>query len=122
MAVDRGSGDAELVSDLLDGVIAGVVIHDCAAKAPGRRRLPHPAQLSSEEGIGVTWTQHDASESELGYGVYKEVQETMNFTVVDALGLAGFTVEEFGSAGAHRVTGRRPPEEQSEPAGEEDDQ
>lgn len=84
-------------------VTAGFNIHDCAGHAPGGGVCLTP--LTTQEGIAMTWTQHDAAEAELAWDARDEVQLLMNDGLADVVALLGFVVEAFGTGGAHRVTG-----------------
>ncbi len=90
---------------------AGLHIHDCVGRAPGGGVCLTP--LSGDQGISVSWTQHDAAEAELGYDVYRDLQDLMNPVLADALTVLGFRPEPFGTGGAYRVVGRltRPSDE-----------
>ncbi len=92
-----------------DLIAAGFTIHDCAGKAPGAGVCLTPA--SDRRGVIVTWTQHDAAEAVLGYSRYRDIQEEMNCAVADVVTTLGYPIEGYGQAGAHVVTGQRPPDE-----------
>ncbi|MDK3255600.1 hypothetical protein [Blastococcus capsensis] len=90
----------ELTAALLE---AGLPLHGCEGNAAGGVCLtPHPAGL----GVLVTWRQHDrmSVQQVRGAAMDAAVQRTMNAAVATVLRQMGFSVEEFGSAGAHLVT------------------
>jgi len=89
-------------------VTAGFTIHDCAGRAPGGGVCLTP--LTTQDGIVITWTQHDAAETELAWEASQEVQTTMNRDLACIAVVLGFEVEPFGSAGARRVTGLAGPQ------------
>ncbi len=119
----------------------GFTLHACRQDSPGRHLggvCLTPVSLQRNPafaGIAVTWTQHDRrsqwshgpasldadgetpAEQPPTYGrAYQEVQRTMNVALSVALAFVGFTMREFGSAGAILVT------EAPEPGFDEDGQ
>jgi hypothetical protein len=132
-AVDRTLMTPEL-EQLADGlaialVEMGFTLHACREDAPGRHLggvCLTPVSLQRNlglAGIAVTWTQHDRraewahgptsldadgqtpAQAPPTYGrAYQEVQRTMNVALSVALAFVGFTMREFGSAGAILVT------------------
>ena len=107
----------------------GFTLHACRQDSPGRHLggvCLTPISLQRNPafaGIAVTWTQHDRrsqwshgptsldadgqapAQQPPTYGrAYQQVQRTMNVALSVALAFAGFTMREFGSAGAILVT------------------
>ena len=132
-AVDRTLMAPEL-EQLADGLTVALVemgftLHACREDSPGHHLggvclTPVSLERNPElAGIAVTWTQHDRRaewahgstsldadgqtpvETPPTYGrAYQEVQRTMNVALSVALAFVGFTMREFGSAGAILVT------------------
>jgi hypothetical protein len=132
-ALDRTLMTAELeqLADALAVALVemGFTLHACRQDAPGGDLggvclTPVSLQRNPEfAGIAVTWTQHDRrsqwshgptsldadghapAQQPPTYGrAYQEVQRTMNVALSVALAFVGFTMREFGSAGAILVT------------------
>jgi hypothetical protein len=132
-AVDRSlmTPELELIAEALTVALVemGFTLHACREEASGRHLggvclTPVSVQRNPGfAGIAVTWTQHDrraewshGSASLDGDGqvptlapptygrAYQEVQRTMNVALSVALAFVGFTMREFGSAGAILVT------------------
>jgi hypothetical protein len=107
----------------------GFTLHACRQDSPGRNLggvCLTPVSLQRNpafSGIAVTWTQHERrsqwsrgptsldadgeapAQQPPAYGrAYQEVQRTMNVALSVALAFVGFTMREFGSAGAILVT------------------
>jgi hypothetical protein len=87
---------------------AGLPLHDCAGRTAGRQLggvclTPAPG----EEGVLVTWTQHDrmALGRVRGHVADVTAQQVMNTAVADVLTAYGFSVEPFGDASGHVVRG-----------------
>jgi hypothetical protein len=132
-AVDRTliTPELEQLADALEVALVemGFTLHACRADSPGRHLggvCLTPVSMERNPafaGIAVTWTQHDRR-SEWAHGpasldadgqepaqapptygrAYQEVQRTMNVALSVALAFVGFTMREFGSAGAILVT------------------
>jgi hypothetical protein len=132
-AIDRASMTPEL-EQLADGLAVALVemgftLHACRQDSPGSHLggvCLTPVSVERNPGlagIAVTWTQHDRrsqwahgpasldldgqapTEAPPTYGrAYQEVQRTMNVALSVALAFVGFTMREFGSAGAILVT------------------
>jgi hypothetical protein len=87
---------------------AGLPLHDCAGRTPSRQLggvclTPAPG----EEGVLVTWTQHDrmALGRVRGHAADLAAQAVMNHAVAGVLTAFGFLVEPFGEASGHVVRG-----------------
>jgi hypothetical protein len=97
-------GELPLLDNLVRALVAvGFTIHDCAGHAPGGGVCLTP--LTTQEGIAITWTKHDAAETELAWDASSEIQTLMNDALADVALLLGFKVEPFGTGGSNRVTG-----------------
>jgi hypothetical protein len=91
---------------------AGLPLHDCAGRTPSRQLggvclTPAPG----EEGVLVTWTQHDrmALGRVRGHAADLAAQDVMNHAVAGVLTAFGFLVEPFGEASGHVVRGAGDP-------------
>jgi hypothetical protein len=87
---------------------AGLPLHDCA----GRTASPQLGgvcltPLPDEQGVVVTWTQHDrmALGGVRGHVADLAAQESMNCAVAAVLSAFGFAVEPFGHDSGHVVWG-----------------
>lgn len=86
-------------------VMAGFRLHDCAARERAGGVCLTPS--STEDGIIVTWTTHDALALDGNrYDQNQDVHEVMNYALADVLRASGWRVTAFGQASAHLVTGR----------------
>ena len=83
----------------------GMVVHDSSKSvtAGGVWLGPCP----DHPGVIVAWTQHDASAAVLGGDLHRDLQETLNFGLDDALRILGYAVKTYGTGGAHVVTAPR---------------
>lgn len=80
----------------------GMVVHDSARSvSTGGVWL---APCVEYPGVIVTWTQHEASATVLGPRLQRDLQETMNFDISEALRMLGYTVKGYGIGSAHLVT------------------
>jgi len=104
LAAGRSDMVRELVRDLFR---AGFTMHDCRGgfgkKHEGGVCL---VPLTLEEGISISWAQHDVSYAD--YGQHQDVQELMNDWLRDLMTVLGWRTADFGTAGAFRVTGKIP--------------
>ena len=80
----------------------GLVVHDSARSvSTGGVWL---APCGEPPGVLVAWTQHDASVEVLGQRLQRDLQETMNFDIAEALRILGYTVKGYGIGSAHVIT------------------
>lgn len=91
----------EVASALVE---AGLTLHDCAGDDPAGGVCLTPE--AAHRGIVVSWHRHDRMglEQARGPAMDAAVQRTMNAAIADLLGMSGFGVEPFGSAGCSLVT------------------
>jgi hypothetical protein len=90
-------------------VEAGLPLHDCAGRGPGRSTSGGGACLTPEparRGVLASWHQHDRMSRQQVRGAAADaaVQQTMNAALADVLAQLGFAVEPFGAAGCVLVT------------------
>lgn len=102
LAAGRSDTVRQLVRDLFG---SGFTMHDCRG-AFGRKHeggiclVP----LTTAEGIAVSWAQHDVSYADSGQ--HQDVQDLCNDWLRDLMTVLGWRTEDFGTAGAFRVTGK----------------
>lgn len=102
MSGGRSNMVRQLVRDLFR---SGFTMHDCRG-AFGKKHeggiclVP----LSQAEGISVSWAQHDISYGDFGH--HQDVQDVCNDWLRDLMTVLGWHTEDFGTAGAFRVTGK----------------
>jgi hypothetical protein len=107
--IDDADPLTELVCEIAAAVAeAGLPLHDCAGRTAGRQLggvclTPAPG----EDGVLVSWTQHDRMVlgRVRGRGADVGAQEVMNTAVAGVLSAFGFLVEPFGDASGHIVRG-----------------
>lgn len=93
-----------------DLVNAGLPIHDCDNRERTGGVCLTP---SSEGGVIVTWTTHNALAVDMArYDQQIDLVQLMNYALADVLCALGWQTEPFGQVSAHVVTGRlRPPDQ-----------
>ncbi|WP_369140489.1 hypothetical protein [Modestobacter versicolor] len=91
---------------------AGLPLHDCGGRTASRQLggvclTPAPG----EQGVLVTWTQHDrmALGRVRGHAADLAAQQVMNTAVAGVLTAFGFLVEPFGDTSGHIVRGAEDP-------------
>lgn len=80
----------------------GLVVHDSSKSVSTGGVWLGPCL--DDEGVLVTWTQHDASAAVLGARRHLDLQETLNFDLCEALRILGYTVQPYDGGSAHVVT------------------
>jgi hypothetical protein len=102
LAAGRSDMVRQLVRDLFR---AGFTMHDCRG-AFGRKHEGGVClvPLSQDEGIGVSWAQHDVSYADPGD--HQDVQDVCTDWLRDLMLVLGWRTEDFGTAGAFRVIGK----------------
>jgi hypothetical protein len=106
--IDDEDPSTSLAVDVTAALLeAGLPLHDrddeAGSASGGACLTPHPAS----GGLVVAWRQHDRMtvQQVRGDDVRDAVQRTMTAAVTGVLHQLGFTVEPYGSTGAHLVTG-----------------
>ena len=100
---DRHHGLAYMLARDLTAL--GMVVHDSSKSVStgGVWLAPCP----DYPGVIVVWTQHDASAAVLGARLHRDLQGAMNFELSEVLRILGYTLNVYGSGGAHVVTAPR---------------
>jgi hypothetical protein len=83
----------------------GMVVHD-SSKSVGTGGV-WLAPCPDHAGVLVVWTQHEASAAVVGSRLHLDLQETMNFDLSEVLRILGYTLEVYGTGGAHVVIAGR---------------